>query len=112
MRDSIEKLSSNINSKIDLVKWLNRGELVVKGIGIVASIVDRIEILGSLILAGSKSLKKYIKEKNAEIENLKNEKSIKEQKLVDIQANNLLINKETEAYSMEITRLNNLIKIK
>ena len=112
LRDSIEKLSSSINSKIDLVKWLNRGDYLVKGIGIVASFVDRLEILSSLISLGSKSLKEYIKEKNAEIEKLQNEKSIKEQKLVDIQANNLLINKETEAYSMEIIRLNNLIKIK
>ena len=110
MKDSIDKLISNINSKKYFVKWLNRGALVAKGIGTVASFVDRLEILSSLISYGGKSLEYYIGEKNAEIDKLKEEKSIKEQNLIDIQVDNMRLNKEIEAYSMEIRRLNNLMK--
>jgi GTPase Era involved in 16S rRNA processing len=110
LKDSIEKLNSNINSKKDFVKLLNRGASVVSGISAAVGFVDRLKILSSVISFGSKSLEEYIKEKNDEIETLKEIKSFKEQKLVDIQVDNVRLNKEIEAFSMEIKRLNNLIK--
>ena len=89
---------------------MNRAALVVKGIGAAADFVDRLKILSSVISFGRKSLVEYIVEKNNEIDMLKEVKSLKEQKLVDIQVDNVRLNMEIEAYSLEIKRLSTLIK--